>query len=161
MPRIGLRDDDWTTCGWGLLSFWYFWRRTMQMVRQPWRQPSTTFTSLLAPQNTKEQHQQKNWWLRLCGDDRVNISRQLCLIDDRLALVTPSPRLRLWLLCVNDDDDDNDHCYHGDGDDGDDDMSVIFQHGCSITSVQFRGIRFFKRTLVVFLDFQHVGFQPG
>ena len=52
------------------------------------------------------------------------------------------------------------HFYHGDGDD-DDDMSVIFQHGCNITSVQFRGSRFFKRTLVVFLDFQHVGFQPG
>ena len=36
----------------GLVVFSVFWDRTMQMVRQP----SRTFTSLLAPQNTKEQH---------------------------------------------------------------------------------------------------------
>ena len=35
-----------------LVVFSVFWDRTMQMVRQP----SRTFTSLLAPQNTKEQH---------------------------------------------------------------------------------------------------------
>ena len=95
----------------GLVVFSVFWDRTMQMVRQP----SRTFTSLLAPQNTKEQHSGEKQKARRnhhslqheCHDDgddddddegdddevdddeSVDIFKRACLIDDRPALWSP------------------------------------------------------------------------